>query len=305
MDTASKSSRLALLSGIALLTAVVANAVDIQPPKAQVIDRYRVNMTNGQVTHSLPVVSIGGATGLSESISADANEFNYSGYRGFRSNYLGQARNITLSTDPTFAPQNVLRVSDFSGTADFMYYVGSTRQNSGWGLTSGYSYVPHGDERNTLDWDSNYLYWTKSDGTVARFARTSPPDAASSAQLVDVTFPSGYRIEVWSGGMSVNTNTGFQLKGLYPPDNRPLDKTDKPWLQNAPPASSAGWATSNPKYIKGINNAIEFCAPSATDCTLVKSWPTATFNWPAGMPRTMFLGDTQASVVDMFGRTTT
>jgi hypothetical protein len=305
MDTACTSLRLALLGCVALLTAAVANAVDIQPPKVQVIDRYRVNMANGQVTQSLPIVSIGGATGLSDSISADANEFNFSSYRGFRRTYFGQARNITLSTDPYFSPQNVLRVSDFSDTVDFAYYVGATRQNSGWGLTSGYSYVSHGDERHTLAWDPNFLSWTKPDGTVVRFSRTSPPEAASSALLTDVTYPNGYRVDVWSGGMSVNSNTGFQIKALYVADTRPLDKPDKPWLQNAPPADSAGWATSNPKYIKGINAAIEFCVPNATACSLVKSWPTATFTWPAGMPRTMFLGDSQVSVVDALGRTTT
>ena len=116
---------------------------------------------------------------------------------------------MTLSTDPYFSPQNVLRVSDFSDTADFRYWSGGVLQQSGWGLTSGYSYVAHGDERQTLDWDANYLYWTKPDGTVVRFSRSSPPDAASSALLVDVTYPTGFRIDVWSGGMSVNTNTGF------------------------------------------------------------------------------------------------
>jgi hypothetical protein len=305
MSARSREWRLFVLALAAILPFAVATAVDIQPPKVQVIDRFNVNMVNGQVVQSLPTLSIGGPMGLSHSISVDANEFNFQSYRGFRHKYFGEARNVTLSTDPYFSPQNVLRVSDSSDTAEFRYWSGGALQQSGWGLISGYSYVSHGDERHTLDWDTNYLYWTKPDGTVVRFSRTSPPEAASSALLVDVTYPTGFRIEVWAGGMSVNTNTGFQLKGFYPPDNRPLDKPDKPYLWNAPPASSSGWAQSNPKYIKGINSAIEYCAPTATDCAISNDRPTATFNWPAGMPRTMFLGDSQVSVIDALGRTTT
>ena len=303
MKNLSRNWRLAAALLVLPLTTV--KAVDIEPPKAQVVDRYGINMTNGQVSQSLGTVSIGGAMGLSHSISVDANEFNYSGYRGFRDKFFGRARNITNSTDPYFSPQNVLRVSDSTDTVDFMYYVGSTRQESGWGLTSGYTYVAHGDERQILEYDSSYLYWTKPDGTVVRFARASSPTAASSALLVDITYPTGFRIDIWSGGMSVSTNTGFQLKSIYVADNRPLDKPDKPYLENAPPADSASWALSNPKYIKGINSAIEYCAATATSCTLTNTWPTATFNWPAGMPRTMFLGDSSASVVDSLGKTTT
>ena len=294
-----------LAFALAILPIVAAHAVDIAPPKAQLVDRFGVNMTNGQISQSLDTVSIGSAMGLSHSISIDANEFNYSGYKGFRDKFFGQARNETISTDSNFTPQNVLRVFDFSETVEFEYWTGgSSPQNAGWGLTSGYTYKSHGDPRHTLDWDTNFLYWTKPDGTVVRYSRGSG-DAASSALLVDITYPNGFRIEVTSAGMSVNTNTGFQLKALYPIDNRPLDKTDKPYLQNAPPANSATWAQANPGSIKGINNAFEYCLATATSCSLSNSWPTATFIWPAGMPRTMFLGDTSVSVVDSLGRTTT
>jgi hypothetical protein len=56
-----------------ILPILAARATDLQPPKAQVVDRFRVNMTNGQVTHSLSTVGIGGAMGLTDSISVDAN----------------------------------------------------------------------------------------------------------------------------------------------------------------------------------------------------------------------------------------
>ena len=55
----------------------------------------------------------------------------------------------------------------------------------------------------------------------------------------------------------------------------------------------------------GINNAYEYCDPIAATCTLARAWPKATFNWPAGMPRTMFMGTTTMNFIDAKGQTTT
>jgi hypothetical protein len=301
-----------------IVSALVANAVfgasSIEPPKISVVDRRQVNMVNGQVVHTLPTVAIGGAMGLLHSVSIDANEFKYQGYQGFRDKFYGQARNAELSTDPYFSPRNVLRVYDFAETVDFLYCAGAgacvygqALQQYGAALATGYWYQSMGDERHTLVVDpgnSSILIWTKPDGTQVRFWRGGQ-NAATEGLLTDITYPNGFRIDVVYGGMSVNTNTGFQLKALYPADNRPLDKADNPNLVNAPPANSASWALQNPKYIKAINNAYEYCAPTATDCTLTNTWPTATFNWPAGMPRTMFIGTSDVTVTDSAGRTTT
>ena len=169
-------------------------AVDIEPAKKQLVDTHRVNMTNGQVTHSLSTLSIGGAMGLSHSVSIDANEFAYQNYKGFRDQYAGRANNVLLTTSIDFFPWEVLRVFDFEDTVDFAYFVGSTMQKNFCSLTSGYNYKSMGDERHTLDYDTNFLYWTKPNGTVVTFARTiSPQFAASSAQLLDITYPNGFK----------------------------------------------------------------------------------------------------------------
>ncbi|HVY23973.1 MAG TPA: hypothetical protein VG962_11545 [Steroidobacteraceae bacterium] len=294
-------------------------AADIEPPHTQVIDKNGVNMANGQVSYSLNTVSIGGAMGLSHSVSVIANDFNFIHNKGFQDKYFGEARNVTLSTAVGFTPANVLRVYDFLGSADFGYYLNGVLQQSDACPSAGCAYVSMGDERQILEITSTasdvangntILSWTHPDGTVSRF---------SNGLLADVTYPNGFVIKIWAGGMGVTTNTGFQLKALYPPDNRPLDKKDvpkcmsvtatgaspTPCLRNAPDADSAGWARDNPKYIVGINNAYEYCIPTATDCSLTRSWPKATFNWPAGMPKTMFIGTTSMNVIDAKGQQTT
>ena len=84
-----------------------------------------VNMANGQVTHSLSTVSIGGAMGLSHNVSVNANEFDFIGYRGFQDKFYARARNAQICPNPAVcAPSNVMRVYDFEDTMSFAYYVG-------------------------------------------------------------------------------------------------------------------------------------------------------------------------------------
>jgi len=283
-------------------------ASDIEPPKVQVVDKFGVNLANGQVTHSLGTVSIGGALGLAHRVSVLANEFNYSGYRGFQDRYFARARNVALCTSPaSCAPLNVMRVHDFDDTANFAYYVNGALQQSG-DATSGYSYLPTADERHSLTVEGDDLVWTKPNGTVVRFYRGSSAAKRASlgGLLTSVLYPNGFAITVTNGGVSVNTNTGFQLRQFFEPDNRPMDKPNNPNIVAPPLATSAasGWSLLNPKYIRGINAAVEYCPWSSADCPLTHSWPTATFSWPPGMPRTMYLGDSTVKVTDAGGLTT-
>jgi hypothetical protein len=279
-------------------------AADIEPPQKQVVDKFGVNVANGQVTHSLSTLSIGGAMGLAQSVSVHANEFNYTGYRGFQDKFFAKSRFVELSTAPVYSPRKVLRVSDPGGSADFKIYVNGVLCESTCNVTSNYYYVPSADDRHYLEVNGVYTDWTKPDGTIARFAGGT--HAANIGNLYQVIYPNGFTITV-TGNSSVNTNTGFQLKYLYEADNRPFDKADNPNLINVPPASTSaasGWSAANPKYVKGINSAVEYCAPAATTCSLSNPWPTVSFDWPAGMPRTMFIGGSLVNVTDPLGRIT-
>src|SRR6185503_670554 len=157
------------------LLAGFSHAADIEPPRVQLTDKMGVNMANGQVTHSVPTVSIGGAMGLSHSISVNANEFNFLGYRGYNDKYFAQARNVNLSNAVGFLPRNVLRVYDPTDTVDFAVVVNGIIQQDGHGITSGYSYQSIGDERQILEVNGTYLDWTKPDGTIVKFLRPVSP----------------------------------------------------------------------------------------------------------------------------------
>jgi hypothetical protein len=295
----------AIASALALGMTCSARAVEIERPKVQLIDKLGVNVATGQVTQSMETVRIGGEMGLSHSISVYANELNFLHNFGFADKYWHETRAINLSQSPDYAIPNVYHVSDFQDSATFVVHVNGVHVKAFGNLAPPYTYVPLDDARHSLVADNDQLLWTKPDGTAVRFQRAPNASASAVGRMVEIIYPNGFTISLGPNGLqSVFTNTGFQLKYLYEPDHRPMGKTDNPNLYNAPRAGTSaqtGFSSSNPRHITAINNAIEYCAPSAPTCSLAHSWPTATFDWPAGMPRAMYLGNSQATITNATG----
>lgn len=287
-----------------MLVAGQAPAAVIERPKVELVDELGVNMSSGQVTHSLTAVKIGGPMGLNYTISIFANE-NWGGSYGFASNFSGAAKQVLLSSDIGYSPWYVMRVNDDVDSADFKVLVNGVVQNTFQNTPLPYTYEPVGDPRHTLDVVGNTLVWTKPDGTIVQFARGAS-NAGTGGILRKIIAPNGRTLDIGGG---VTSNTGFQLSPVMELDHRPFNKTDNPNLIGVPPASSSadsGWSSANPKYMRAINNAIEYCQPAVppATCPLTQSWPTATFDWPAGMPRTLFIGDSVVTVTRADGATT-
>lgn len=304
MEVISRGRRFGWTSVMLLAVFAAAQAADIERPKVQIVDKFGINMATGQVTHSLDTVSIGGAMGLSHRISVYANEFAFLNFRGFSDNLRAQTRYVNLSQEANYSPKAVLRVSDFAGSADFRVEVNGARVEQFFSTPPPYTYVAVGDERHTLVSNGALLEWTKPDGTLVKFTRAVDAAAGATGLLSEIVYPNGFTITVTPGGMGIQSNTGFQLKSIYVQDTRPMDKANNPNLINVHPAltsAASGWSSANPKYVKAINNAVEFCSPTAQDCSLTYPWPTATFDWPAGMPRTMFIGESTINVIDPEG----
>jgi hypothetical protein len=242
--------------------------------------------------------------GLAYRISIYANEANWLSYEGFSTNYMGKAKEVHLTDDINFSPRNVMRVSDGDGSADFKVWKNGVMQDYITTVTPPYTYEAVGDKRHSLAVVGNTLEWTKPDGTVVRYARGTYVNAGSGGGFFETVYPNGFTVH---SANDISSNTGFQLRGINVPDYRPMDKADNPNLIQAPPAGSSagsGWSSMNPLYVKAINTAIEYCAPLPAVCAPTQSWPTATIEWPAGMPRTVFIGDSVVKVTDAGGAVT-
>jgi hypothetical protein len=317
----------------------------LAPPRSQVIDKFGVNFATGQVTTNLNTLSIGGGMGLSHSISSHTNSYMQVReepidpqrptdggtivgpiYYAYTDKYGGSAKYellaanfklISESPAPDFPLFKVMKVFDSDSSEEFMILVngqiiGNIPSDSS---VPSYTYLALADRRSTLKVNGNFLEWTKADGTLTRYIRKPNAGPTDFGGLYDITYPNGYKVDirkvthpngVFTSTVSVQSNTGFQLKYVHEVDNRPLDPAKTSGTRNPYiPADSNTWSFVNPKKIMGVNNAIDYCSTNDDlPCNVTKNWPTATFNWPAGMPRAFYVGSSTFSVVDALNRTT-
>lgn len=289
------------LSGFYPALQDMANAETLLPPKYSVIDRNGVNVASNQLSLSLNDISIGGELGLSHTISSFSSNFvNLDGeFEGFKDNYSGGVMKVIHTKgrpgNPNFMLY-VMRVFDIDSAEDFLINTDGT-------------YTALRDNRYTLTAGPNNTFiYIKPDGTEVTFNKYG----GDRGHMSQVKYPNGFIVKVHKSTLgisspinSVTTNTGFQLKYIYEPHSRPLPAS-KLGATNNPEiiASSINWSTRMPRYIQAINNTVEYCTVTNASCTLSGTWPTVTYNWPDGMPRAMYIGDSEFSVVDPEGRKT-
>jgi hypothetical protein len=308
---------LALVLG--LLSAECAYAVQgtefIAPPKYNLTDRFSVSHFSGDVSPGVDTVAIGGERGLSHSISARANLFEYPGNRGYTDKYAAALRYKEIGREvvvqlggQVYDVLWVMSATALGDTADFLVMRNGNYAFGGMNYTSNYYYEAIGDKRHTLTIEGGNRVWTKPDGTQVFFGVAVSNAAGAGASASKVVYPNGFTLYLHYG-TGVTTNTGFQLKFDYINDDPGLE----PAKQNATfPANSivptvtqsnqAQWWYKNPKYVHGINRAIEYCDESTTEpCDLEEVWPKATFNWPGGMPRAIFIDETVVTIENAAG----
>ncbi|NQD35387.1 hypothetical protein HPT27_00025 [Permianibacter sp. IMCC34836] len=306
-----------LIPGV-LLSCASANAAEFAAQKIIMQDEYGVNVASTQVVQSLNTVSIGGENGISHSISTATNNFEITGYRGYRDKFLNtkasyvyigsQGSNQNVYIQGYGYVLDAMRFSDFEGSTDFIVRENGNVVTRFSELKPTYAFEALSDPRNSLKFTDNntYLEWTKPNGTKSRY-KFYP---MLGAELESVIFPTGLRYDIGArkefGNVSyraVTTNTGFELLYKYEIDTRPYSDPGVMPVY-APLAQPETWSYYNPKYVYAINAAIENCNLNSGGCFLTKDWPRATFNWPAGMPRAMYFGTNIFSVANGLGEVT-
>lgn len=241
------------------------------PPEYSVLDGNKVNLTNGKRSIRKEDLSIGsGVSSLKHAITT-YNDY----FVNFRDNYTGTIYNGGSSVSGSFT------IASFNGM--------STRFSR-----SGDTFTDSTDSGATLEKiDSNNYVYTHGDGTVVKYQaglldfgiryNEMPPNGYPDKEVAwatEATYPNGVVVKIhrksgsWDGNtyyriQSVTNNLGMQLKYRYARNTTP----EEMWPMQ-------DWA--RPVEIIAINNAVEYCSPTADDCPLSNTWPSVKYSWPDG-----------------------
>jgi RHS repeat-associated protein len=178
---------------------------------------------------------------------------------------------------------------------------------------SGTTYTATEGDGATLTQSTVNLTFTARDGTVVALLQNtsgSPYWDAGYARVTSITTPNGVRTDFnWKvtsycpGGteptpatcpagfknalrlQSVTNTNGFQIKLGYASN-----------LLNDLNIGQSYDDWSRVTSVKGINNGVEYCSPSADSCSLTGAWPSLTFGGS---------GSSTSTVTDSLGRATT
>ncbi|MBC7770227.1 MAG: RHS repeat-associated core domain-containing protein [Phycisphaerales bacterium] len=249
------------LLAVALSTCVtaytsMAHGQSVPPPATQnSIDSNGVDLIGGNLFLSSPTASVGqpGAGGLAYQRTYDSSA------QAWRDNVTG-----TINV---------------SGTTYTVTLLGSSEAFA----LSGGVYTSTEGRGGTLALASDVYTYTSASGLVALYARTlasSQPTQANEGRVTQLTMPSGERLtftytELRTPALpatptflahrlqSVTNNLGYQLSFEYT-------------------SSAADASGIQLKTVTAINNAIEYCAPTANGCTLANAWMSLQFGYGSG-----------------------
>jgi len=118
---------------------------------------------------------------------------------------------------------------------------------------------------NSLTYNSNGTYnYTKRDGTIIVFKGASYNSSIGPTQIID---PDGRVLSYW-----------YYNDGSGAPWLKSLTRSDGLQLKYTYTAISGAWSLTS---VTAINNAYEYCNPTANTCSLNMTWPTANYSFSA------------------------
>jgi YD repeat-containing protein len=236
------------------------------PPIRSTVDANGVDLVTGALTITSPGLSIGqgeGALTYQRNIIAT----------GWTDNVIGTV-NVSGSTTTI----------SFGAISDSFTLSGGVYTNAE-GLGS------------TLTLSGGYYTYTSGAGVVTVFQQSLAgyiPSYGNGGRPISVTYPDGrvltytYQTVTVSGQsasrvQSVNNNFGYQLKFTY--------------ALNTPATLSDLTAWTTVATVTGINNAVDYCSPSANSCSgFSQSWPTLTYLTVTGPPQILKVTDSLSNV---------
>ncbi|WP_041524093.1 hypothetical protein [Gilvimarinus agarilyticus] len=231
------------------------------PPEISFEDGAGVNLLSGYPVFKLSDVKIGQGENMLHHTIATYDGF----FRGFRDNFELSAT-ISGTTSVMYGLNTsylVRKVTVGAKSQDFSVETGS--------LFDFATYTPEKNDGASLiqNADDTFTY-VDSSGAVAEIGETRP--GSEYPYGGKVTYPNGFELTITQRKFrteSVNTNTGLQLKYFYRRNTLPEE-----------PTSNQRDEFFYPSRIVALNNAFDYCAPTATACSFDYEWPTVNYVWP-------------------------
>lgn len=233
-----------------------------EPPEVSLTDAAGVDILSGQASFRLTDLKIGsGVSQLSHTIASEGEGFFWGFWEDYRVKMDYHGGQPSSYYKFSYGHQTEI----FSKDSDDNYT--PIKGN-------GSTYVGDGDP-NTL-WDTSFTFTNSMGVTVTKEASGAP---------VKIMYPNGFEVTIHGGtGLrtrSVTTNTGLQL--FYEYESDVFDDSKLTVASGTYPYNtfdSQYKLYTFPTKITALNNTVDYCDPSANDCTFSRTWPHSQYSWP-------------------------
>lgn len=242
------------------------------PPEYSSVDDNGVDMVSGRTRFNIVGLSIGqGALTLEHQIVSDSNGFNP--LNPLIDNFTGGIG--VLLEFGSYTPCG----------STFPYLVGIAGSFERFCLVNGEYRAALNRGSQLYNNGNGTLTYINRDGvryTIDRSLRQVASDWGNLGLITRIDYPDGRQVMIhrrvesyYSSNIganinvhrvqSVTLNNGLQLKYVYPINGLPSASNRQTWQRF--------------QQVIAINNAEEYCAPTADTCSLVMNWPIASYEW--------------------------
>lgn len=244
--------------GMFSTAAVLAQGVNVgpnneSPPENPTVDANGVDIASGTPTYEKVELSIGG-----NGIGALPLIRYYSGTR-FRTNFDNNSDTNTAWLEPSKT-----HITFGNSSEGFVNFQPKTPTGS-MGASIGYS------KKDGTFVSFTHPHFSSSSGGSSQTIKLAdyieyPNDVRWTIHYLDRHYPLGAFNVPISRVQSVTSNTGYQLKFYYSSDTDPTEDS----------ATQTAWKKA--VKVVAINNAYEYCDPTANSCALTMTWPEVQYS---------------------------
>lgn len=232
------------------------------PPEFNIHDENQVNLVTGRRSISKTDLSIGsGDMSLIHTISTFEDNF-----RLYRGSYTGGIKSLSSVASGALKIASLGGMSETFVTTNGTY---SSKSDNGGQLI----------EINTTRW-----LWRTGDGIEVYYFVDDTVNRNKRASKV--VYPNGMMVNIHYNSRGSGKAKEFRIQSVTSSNGLQLH-----YRYGSNSSSSDFFNWHRPVEITAINNAVEYCHPTAFNCSLSQTWPSVKYSWPGAYQGAGFGGD--------------